>query len=56
MPKHIQRKGWRMPPGSVYVGQPTRWRRPCLNPIPVRRNIGFVPRKTQVALAEGDRV
>jgi hypothetical protein len=27
-PKRIQRrrsKGWRMPPGAVYVGRPTRW-------------------------------
>lgn len=28
-PKRIQRKrtkGWRMPPGAVYVGRPTKWR------------------------------
>lgn len=28
MPKRIQRKrtkGWRMPPGAVYVGRPTKW-------------------------------
>ena len=28
MPKRIQRKrakGWRMPPGTVYVGRPTKW-------------------------------
>lgn len=27
-PKRIQRKrtkGWRMPPGAVYVGRPTKW-------------------------------
>lgn len=31
MPKRIQRKrtkGWRMPPGAVYVGRPTRWGNP----------------------------
>lgn len=30
-PKRIQRKrtrGWRMPPGAVYVGRPSRWRNP----------------------------
>lgn len=34
MPKRIQRqrtKGWRMPPGAVYVGRPTKWG----NPFPV---------------------
>lgn len=28
MPKRIQRKrakGWRMPPGAVYVGRPSKW-------------------------------
>ena len=28
MPKRIQRKrikGWRMPPGTIYVGKPTKW-------------------------------
>jgi len=33
-PKRIQRsrvKGWRMPPGAVYVGRPSRWG----NPIPI---------------------
>jgi hypothetical protein len=37
-PKRIQRKrtrGWRMPPGAVYVGRPTKWG----NPYPV----GVVP-------------
>ena len=32
--KRIQRqrtKGWRMPPGAVYVGRPSRWG----NPFPV---------------------
>jgi hypothetical protein len=31
MPKRIQQrrtKGWRMPPGAVYVGRPTRWGNP----------------------------
>ena len=31
MPKRIQRKrtkGWRMPPGAVYVGHPTKWGNP----------------------------
>ena len=31
MPKRIQRKrtkGWRMPPGAVYVGRPTKWGNP----------------------------
>lgn len=31
MPKRIQRKrtkGWRMPPGAVYVGRPSRWGNP----------------------------
>lgn len=31
MPKRIQRKrskGWRMPPGAVYVGRPTIWGNP----------------------------
>ena len=31
MPKGIQRKrtkGWRMPPGAVYVGRPSRWGNP----------------------------
>lgn len=31
MPQRIQRertKGWRMPPGAVYVGRPTRWGNP----------------------------
>jgi hypothetical protein len=31
MPERIQRKrvkGWRMPPGAVYVGRPTRWGNP----------------------------
>lgn len=31
MPKRIQRRrtaGWRMPPGAVYVGRPTRWANP----------------------------
>lgn len=30
-PQRIQRsraKGWRMPPGAVYVGRPTRWGNP----------------------------
>ena len=30
-PKRIQRKrtkGWRMPPGAVYVGRPTKWGNP----------------------------
>lgn len=30
-PRRIQRqraKGWRMPPGAVYVGRPTRWANP----------------------------
>lgn len=30
-PKRIQRKrskGWRMPPGTVYVGRPTKWGNP----------------------------
>lgn len=34
MPERIQRSraaGWRMPPGAVYVGRPTRWG----NPIPL---------------------
>lgn len=28
MPERIQRKrvkGWKMPPGTIYVGRPTRW-------------------------------
>ncbi len=31
MPKRIQRKrtvGWKMPPGTVYVGRPSRWGNP----------------------------
>lgn len=31
MPHRIQRsraKGWRMPPGAVYVGRPSRWGNP----------------------------
>ena len=31
MPKRIQRKrtkGWKMPPGAVYVGRPTIWGNP----------------------------
>ena len=31
MPRRIQRRrtaGWRMPPGAVYVGRPTRWGNP----------------------------
>jgi hypothetical protein len=31
MPERIQRqrvKGWRMPPGAVYVGRPTKWGNP----------------------------
>lgn len=31
MPKRIQRKrtkGWKMPPGAVYVGRPTKWGNP----------------------------
>lgn len=31
MPERIQRqrtKGWRMPPGAIYVGRPTRWGNP----------------------------
>jgi uncharacterized protein DUF4326 len=31
MPERIQRKrakGWRMPPGAVYVGRPSRWGNP----------------------------
>lgn len=34
MPARIQRSrapGWRMPPGAIYVGRPTRWG----NPIPL---------------------
>jgi hypothetical protein len=30
-PKRIQRKrarGWRMPPGAIYVGRPTKWGNP----------------------------
>ena len=30
-PKRIQRKrtkGWRMPPGTIYVGRPTKWGNP----------------------------
>lgn len=33
MPKRIQRrrtKGWRMPPGVVYVGRPTKWGNPWI--------------------------
>jgi len=32
VPHRIQRKrvkGWRMPPGAVYVGRPTKWGNPC---------------------------
>tara|TARA_B100000965_G_scaffold331170_3_gene295215 strand:+ start:1999 stop:2331 length:333 start_codon:yes stop_codon:yes gene_type:complete len=32
VPERIQRqrtKGWRMPPGAVYVGRGTRWGNPC---------------------------
>jgi len=32
-PKRIQRqrtKGWRMPPGAVYVGRPSRWGNPFI--------------------------
>lgn len=32
-PRRIQRrrtKGWRMPPGAIYVGRPTRWGNPFL--------------------------
>ncbi len=35
MPRRIQRlrtPGWRMPPGAVYVGRPSRWS----NPFPIR--------------------
>lgn len=38
MPERIQRKrtkGWRMPPGSVYVGRPTIWG----NPFPVGEEV-----------------
>lgn len=31
MPQRIQRKrskGWKMPPGAVYVGRPTKWGNP----------------------------
>lgn len=31
MPRRIQRRrttGWRMPPGAVYVGRPTKWGNP----------------------------
>ena len=31
MPSRIQRKrtrGWRMPPGAIYVGRPTKWGNP----------------------------
>lgn len=31
MPARIQRqrtRGWRMPPGAIYVGRPTRWGNP----------------------------
>ncbi len=31
MPQRLQRrraKGWRMPPGAVYVGRPTKWGNP----------------------------
>lgn len=31
MPERIQRrrtKGWRMPPGAIYVGRPTKWGNP----------------------------
>src|SRR5690349_95730 len=31
MPKRIQRKrtkGWKMPPGVIYVGRPTKWGNP----------------------------
>jgi len=31
MPQRLQRrrtKGWRMPPGAVYVGRPTEWGNP----------------------------
>ena len=31
MPERIQRqraKGWRMPPGAVYVGRPSKWGNP----------------------------
>lgn len=35
MPERIQRKrvkGWRMPPGAVYVGRPTKWGNPYREP------------------------
>lgn len=37
-PRRIQRKrlkGWRMPPGAVYVGRPTRWGNPFVIGEPV---------------------
>lgn len=36
-PRRIQRqrtKGWRMPPGAVYVGRPTIWGNPFVHPDP----------------------
>jgi len=43
-PKRIQRKrvkGWRMPPGAVYVGRPSRWG----NPIPIEPTGHFDERR-----------
>ena len=57
MPKRIQRKrtkGWRMPPGAVYVGRPTKWGNPFVtHPVDrigaykmyIQAMIGMNPRK-----------
>lgn len=42
MTKRIQRqrtKGWRMPPGTVFVGRPTKWGNPWT--VAQAREVGF---------------
>lgn len=45
MPKRIQRrrtKGWRMPPGAVYVGRPTIYGNPWVGPDAVEAYRRFI--------------
>lgn len=51
MPERIQRKrtkGWRLPPGAVYVGRPTRYG----NPFTIRIYLFTYPAATEREAAE----
>lgn len=55
MPDRLQRRrtpGWRMPPGAVYVGRPTKWGNPYLV-VPAAGFTDGQPGSTVVATAGG---